>query len=384
MSDDLVKRASLIGVETAGPAANDVDTKARFPSEAVAAMRVSGLFAAGVPRPFGGEGARVVALAEACAALGQHCASSAMVLAMHYTQVFSLCEAAGRSEPFANYLRKVAFGNRLIASVTSEVGPSGDMRSSVTAVETVGERYRLTKKATTLSYGQYADDLLITARRNTNSPANDQVLVLAQAGEYQLQDLGSWNTLGMRGTCSQGCTVHADGEAWEIVPQPFSEIATQVMTPTSHILWSACWLGIATDAVAKARAGVRSKARANPGVMSRSAHRTSEIVATLQRMRHDVMAMAREYDACFERRDWEHLAGISFVLRINNLKLSASRLVVEIVSEAMGICGIAAYKNDSPASLGRHLRDAFSAALMINNDRIIETNASLLSIHKGD
>ena len=66
------------------------------------------------------------------------------------------------------------------------------------------------------------------------------------------------------------------------------------------------------------------------------------------------------------------------MLRINNLKLTASTLVVEIVTEALGICGILAYKNDSQWSLGRQLRDAHSAALMINNDRIQDTNAALL------
>jgi acyl-CoA dehydrogenase len=50
----------------------------------------------------------------------------------------------------------------------------------------------------------------------------------------------------------------------------------------------------------------------------------------------------------------------------------------------MLICGMAGYKNDSPYSLGRHLRDAYGAALMINNDRIYGANASLLLVHKDD
>ena len=54
------------------------------------------------------------------------------------------------------------------------------------------------------------------------------------------------------------------------------------------------------------------------------------------------------------------------------------------MTQCLGICGIAGYKNDSPYSLGRHLRDAHSAALMIGNDRILATNASLLLVHKDD
>jgi acyl-CoA dehydrogenase len=48
----------------------------------------------------------------------------------------------------------------------------------------------------------------------------------------------------------------------------------------------------------------------------------------------------------------------------------------------MLICGIAAYRNDSHISLGRHLRDAYGAALMVNNDRIMTHNATLLLAHK--
>ena len=61
---------------------------------------------------------------------------------------------------------------------------------------------------------------------------------------------------------------------------------------------------------------------------------------------------------------------------MNNLKLSSSRLVIEIVGRAMLICGISGYRNDSKFSLGRHLRDAYGAALMVNNDRIMNHNAA--------
>ena len=48
----------------------------------------------------------------------------------------------------------------------------------------------------------------------------------------------------------------------------------------------------------------------------------------------------------------------------------------------MLICGISGYRNDSKFSLARHLRDAYGAALMVNNDRILKLNATMLMIHK--
>jgi acyl-CoA dehydrogenase len=50
----------------------------------------------------------------------------------------------------------------------------------------------------------------------------------------------------------------------------------------------------------------------------------------------------------------------------------------------MLICGIAGYREDSPYFLGRHLRDAHGAALMLNNDRILGVTAQMLLVHRGE
>jgi acyl-CoA dehydrogenase len=48
------------------------------------------------------------------------------------------------------------------------------------------------------------------------------------------------------------------------------------------------------------------------------------------------------------------------------------------------VCGIMGYKNDTPFSLGRHMRDAMSAPIMINNDRIFGNTSNLLLVHRLD
>jgi len=78
------------------------------------------------------------------------------------------------------------------------------------------------------------------------------------------------------------------------------------------------------------------------------------------------------------------LSSIGFALKMNNLKVSSSQMVVQIVNHALLICGIMGYKNDSKVAVGRHLRDAHSAALMVGNDRIYATNASMLLVLKDD
>ena len=383
--DRAAQRANVerVSREVAASHASSVDAEARFPKETFAALREVGALGAAVPKELGGGGCDVRALADHCQALGRGCAASGMVLAMHHIQVGCLVHHRNGSPEIDGYLRRLCDEQRLIASVTSEVGPSGDMRQSVAAAERDGDQVSLVKRATTISYGAHANDLLITARRNADAASNDQVLFLALDGDYDLRDPGKWDTLGMRGTCSPGATVHARGAAWQVLPAPFADIASETMVPYSHLLWASLWLGIAADAVTRAGKGVRQKARQSPGALPTSARRLSRAVEKLHLAQGQLDALVADYDRMVAAGDTAAMSSLGFVLRVNDLKLTTSETVVDIVTECLRVLGIAAYKNDGEVSLGRHLRDAHSAALMINHDRIRETNASLLLVHKG-
>jgi acyl-CoA dehydrogenase len=73
---------------------------------------------------------------------------------------------------------------------------------------------------------------------------------------------------------------------------------------------------------------------------------------------------------------------MAFTIRMNNLKLCVSEDVVAIVQASLEICGLDSYRNGTVSSLGRQLRDAQSAPLMVHNDRLIDHNAGLLCITK--
>jgi acyl-CoA dehydrogenase len=75
---------------------------------------------------------------------------------------------------------------------------------------------------------------------------------------------------------------------------------------------------------------------------------------------------------------------MGFAVAMNNVKIASSETILEIVNHVMLICGIMGYKNGTPFSVGRHLRDAHSAQLMISNDRILGNTSSMLLVHKQD
>lgn len=363
--------------------ADDVDRNARFPTETIDALREQRALSALVPVEYGGDEISFEAVATACFELGRRCGASAMVFAMHQIQVATIVRHLDGSPWFEDYLRELVAGQRLIASVTSEVGTGGDMSRSVAALTPVdGDPARATfeKQAPTVSYGAYADDLLVTLRATPDAGPGDQVAVLARQSDTTLEPTGTWDPLGMRGTCSPGYVVRAEVPAEQVMAAPFPEVSAQSMVPISHLLWAHIWLGIATDAFDRARAFVRAAARRAPGEPVPAAMKLSHVMTQLSLLRAEVRSAM--YDWADAEADRERLSTMAFALRVNNLKLAASEQAPRVCQQAMGVCGIVGFKNDTPFSIGRHLRDSMSASLMVANERIHQTNAGLLLIAK--
>jgi acyl-CoA dehydrogenase len=366
--------------------ADDVDRRGRFPSEAIEALRTAGAFGWGVPIEYGGANAALDHMADAAFELSRRCAATGMIFAMHQIQIASMVRHLADSIWFRNYLRRVVREQRLIASATSEVGVGGDMRKSIAAIQPIpdppGNLVQFEKKASTISYGAYADDLLTTLRCSPTADHSDQVLILTHFADMEYKPTGEWDTLGMRGTCSPGFVVRATCFSDQIMTIPFAAIAAETMVPVSHILWAHVWLGISTEAFSRAQNFVRVQARQNPGTTPPSALRLSELSARMAEFRALVNGATQEYMSLADGERRPTLSTIGYAVRINNLKIAASEATVETCQSALRICGFAGYGNAGPYSVGRHLRDAHSAALMIANDRLHATNAALLLVYR--
>ncbi|EKZ96816.1 acyl-CoA dehydrogenase family protein [Cupriavidus metallidurans] len=376
MASDALLAAAREAATVAQRFADAVDQEARFPHEAFEVLRDQGLLGAMVPAVLGGSGASLATVAAICKVLGETCASTGMIYAMHQIQVACLLDHGTGSPWHQHLLARIAGEQLLLASATSEEAIGGALRSSGCAVNVDGDRFHLLKMAPTISYGAHADGILITARRNADASPSDQVLVCALKSDYTLQGLNAWDTLGMRGTCSNGFRLEATGQVDQVLPVPFGEIADATMTPVSHILWSSLWLGIASDAVSRAKTFFQGQARARPGQLPPSASRVSEAVSLLQMMEGRVdLALAHQRS---RHAGASVSAAFALAAEMNGLKTAMSTMALEVVQQALLVCGMAGYKHGTPFSLGRHLRDLWSAPLMINNDRIQTNTANLL------
>jgi acyl-CoA dehydrogenase len=186
----------------------------------------------------------------------------------------------------------------------------------------------------------------------------------------------------MRGTCSPGYIVRARFGSEQVLPTPFATVSVESMVPVSHILWSHLWLGIASDAFERARTFVRAAAKQKPGQTPPAAQRLSHVMSDLSLLRAEVSSALFKFTDASEEPGREQLSTMASALRFNNLKIAASEQAPRICQGALGVCGIMGFKNDTPFSVGRHLRDMMSACLMVANERIHQTNASLLLIAK--
>ena len=204
--------------------------------------------------------------------------------------------------------------------------------------------------------------------------------MVCEKAAVTLTPLNGWDTLGFRGTCSLGFTLEATGDLALVHDDPYGEISAHTMLPTAHLLWSSLWLGLAEEATSRAQRFVQKAARKSPGTTPPGAARLAALLVGRQELAAGVDSLMSRYLAIQD--DPELTGAVDFMVAINTLKISASTAVVDLVNQAMLVCGIQGYREDSEYSLGRILRDAHGAAVMVNNDRIAASTAQLALVQR--
>jgi acyl-CoA dehydrogenase len=370
---DLIARARA-AADVAKMNASAVDAEARFPGEAFAEIRKQRLLGIQVPQPLGGEGANIAEIADVCYILGQACSSAALIYAMHQIKMACIVRHAKGNAALERILCRIATEQLLMASSTTEGQSGGNVRSSEAAIEHDGAQITLERKATVISYAVEADGVVTTARRAADAAASDQVLLVLLKADYTLERLQVWDTLGMRGTHSEGFTLRARAAPEQIIPEPYDKIHAQTMVPFAHLLWGSVWAGIAAAATGKAQAFIRHAVRSSNGQMPPGAAHFTQAVSTLRTLRGVLAANLRSYEAVMS--DERAISSLEFQATITLTKVQVSELAVATVLSSLRACGLSGYRNDTEFTIGRLLRDVLSAPIMINNDRILANLAT--------
>ena len=191
----------------------------------------------------------------------------------------------------------------------------------------------------------------------------------------------------MRGTCSPGFKLTSSGPEEQVLPGLVRRrVGADDGAPTRTSSGRRVWLGIASDAVARARAFVRAEARKTPGTVPPTAHAPRRgCRRSCSRCATACTAQAAEFDAIMTRpTGMDELLTVGWALKMNNIKVVVvGDGAADRPRGAADHRHRAATRTTRSSSVGRHYRDALSAALMISNDRIFAKNASMLLVLQG-
>lgn len=375
----LPELARRIGEEVAGPAAWEVDRDARFPAEAIAALKAERILSAMVPVDQGGFGATVTDMSNAIRALSRYCAASGCVLAMHVEQLFILLRY-GTTPALRRKIEELVERQLLIANANSEVGLGGDVMRSLAALEEEEGGWRFDKQALAASYARHADLILSTARQSPDAADTEQAVALFRAEDFTLEDTTGWDTLGLRGTCSSGLHLVGHVTSDDLFPVPFSEIANGGGGQLRHVLLTAVWAGLAEGAMEEAHKAVRAAARRNIGTTQQPAVRLAEIMADVQTVRGLLADACRQLEVAIEE---DSLEDIGLIMSLRNVKIVSSTTAVRTTTAALQICGINGFRRGPDHPLERMIRDACGGLIMVSNDRYLLENAQMLPVRKA-
>ena len=183
------------------------DREASLPLENYEALKCEGFYGLTVPANLGGGGASLLDWVLAAEELGKGCPSTALSFNMHASGVRMLIDTPEISPDAKQRLAQLTVKEqKLFASAFSEPGTASSVPGlpfvpSVQARRTNGEYILQGRKAFT-SMGEASDYLMLWAQ--SEKPANPLEMMML-IGPYPAPGLRVeqvWDTLGMRGTCS--------------------------------------------------------------------------------------------------------------------------------------------------------------------------------------
>ena len=349
-------------VETARQHAAAVDAEARFPVEAVAALRETGLLGLTIPREHGGLGAGPVEFADAVRDLAAACGSTAMIYLMHVSAAMTVVAAPPPSQP--DVLTRLADGRSLGTLAFSEPGSRSHFWAPVSQAKRSDDgadgAVRLSAAKSWVTSAGHADVYVVsTLSADPGGAAEAGIdLYAVPAGADGVTVTGAFTGMGLRGNASapmQFDTVVDDGMRLGAAGAGF-ELMTGTVMP---------WFNLGNAAVSHGLGAAAVQAAINHVSGARLQH-AGQVLADLPTIRARVAQMSLRQDATgsYLRSAAASIAAPddSTPLYVLGVKALANDSALAVTDDAMRVCGGAAFSHH--LQVDRYFRDARAGHVM--------------------
>jgi alkylation response protein AidB-like acyl-CoA dehydrogenase len=347
-------------LDAAGAAAADVDAKARFPHEAVGALRGSGLLGLTLPVDVGGCGGGPAELVEVTGRLAGACGSTAMVYLMHVSGSMAVAAAPPPGQP--ELLKRLAGGQVLATLALSEAASRSHFRAPVSQGETVAGGVRLTVRKSFVTSAGHADLYVVSTRTPRDQAPADQPgasdLFVVDATARGVAVAGPWRGLGLRGNASAPMTFDLVVPDADRLGEPGAGFGLKL---SAVMPWFN--LGNAAVSVGLAQAALDATIRHTGG--ARLEH-LGECLAGLPTIRAQLARAALDLAAT---RAYVDVAAASLAtpddattLHVLGVKALANDAALRVTDAAMRMCGGAAFADH--LAIERYFRDARAGHVM--------------------
>ena len=341
-----------IALEVIRPAATEIDQSGAFPRTAMNALSQAGLLGLISAQEVGGAGQGLRAAALVVERVAQECASTAMVLCMHYAGT-AVIEAHGP----LSVRKAIAEGKHFTTLAFSEKGSRSHFWAPTsTAAAHNGTVYLDAAKSWVTSAGE-ADSYVWSSRPITAEGAS--TIWLVPANTVGLSIAGPFNGLGLRGNASspvnanqvtleRSAMLGPDGGGFDIM--------MSIVLPYFQIMNAAFSVGTMEAATRKAAEHVAGTKFEHIGSGLSDLPTVRAFIARMQIKTDMVRALLLDtLDAVEKGR-------ADAMLRVLEIKAAAGETSTEVTDLAMRVCGGAAFRKD--VGVERHFRDARAATVM--------------------
>jgi alkylation response protein AidB-like acyl-CoA dehydrogenase len=352
MTKAILDRVEMIAREVVAPHAAAVDARGEFPSDAIGALREAGAFGLVSATDVGGAGGGLRDAAQVVERLGRECASTAMIMCMHYSATAVLEAHAPES-----LRRDVAAGRVLSTLAFSEAGSRSQFWTPVSTARREGSEIRLDAKKSWATSANHAD-IYVWSSKPVDGDAASTLWMVSRATPG-IRPGAPFDGLGLRGNDSCGIIAEdvrvpdnarlgADGGGFAAM--------MEIVLPWFNVIASAASVGLMEKACSATAAHATSARFEHAGSTVADLPTARAFIARM-RIKTDMMSslLRDTLDAIGNGRP-------DMMLRVLEVKAAAGEASTEVTDLAMRVCGGAAFRRE--VGVERVFRDARAALVM--------------------